>query len=317
MRRALVLLALSFGQSATPVPAEVRVGVFGLFHPTELVVSPAGGVVSLKGDRNSCVLRGGEGARVSLDGGSVRVACATVVFSTGSLRVTGPTGESADLQLSVPGRITRRYRGELDVTLDGVLVPVVSIALETAVASVVAAEQIVSSTPPEGLKAQAVAARSFFIAARGRHRGFDFCDTTHCQFLREPPAPDHPAAQAARETSGLVLAFRGVSIPAFYSANCGGRTRTLADAGLDDADGYPFFSVECLGRHAAGDRNGHGLGLCQQGASLAAQRGASFADILQHYYPGTTLEVLRSSGRTYRPKALTRSPRETNGVHGQ
>ena len=223
----------------------------------------------------------------------MRVACAAAVFSTRAVRVTGPTGQAADLQLSVPGRITRRFHGRLDVILDGSeLVPVVSMDLETAVASVVAAEQI-GSTPPEALKAQAVAARSFFIAARRRHHGFDFCDTTHCQFLREPPAADHPAARAARETAGLVLAFRGAPIPAFYSASCGGRTRTLAEAGLDAADGYPYFSVECgAARHAAGDRNGHGIGMCQRGAaSLAAEHGASFAEILKHYYPGTTLEV--------------------------
>jgi hypothetical protein len=141
------------------------------------------------------------------DVGSVRVACAVAVFSTESIHVTGPTGQSADLQLSVPGRITRRFHGRLDAIVDGdELVPAVSMDLETAVASVVAAEQIVS-TPPEALKAQAVAARSFLIAARRRHRGFDACDTTHCQFLREPPAADHPAARAARETAGLLLAF--------------------------------------------------------------------------------------------------------------
>jgi hypothetical protein len=317
-RRAVVLLALSLGPQAAPVPAEVRVGVFGLFHPQELVVSAAGGVVSLAGDQHSCVLRAGEEARVEAppaaasersessrrewgwgptsknirQGGSVRVACAAAVFSTRAVRITGPTGQSADLQLSVPGRITRRFHGRLDVILDGSeLVPVVSMDLETAVASVVAAEQI-GSTPPEALKAQAVAARSFFIAARRRHGGFGFCDTTHCQFLREPPAADHPAARAARETAGLVLTFRGAPFPAFYSASCGGRTRTLADAGLEDADGYPYFSVECGRHHAAGDRNGHGIGMCQKGAaSLAAERGASFAEILQHYYPVTTLEV--------------------------
>jgi len=295
MRWALVLLALSL-HSAVPASnesrAEVRVGVFGLFRPGALVVSAAGGLISLRGDRNSCVLRGGEQARLDRDVGSVRVACAAAVFSTESIHVTGPTGQSADLQLSVPGRITRRFHGRLDVIVDGdELVPVVSMDLETAVASVVAAEQI-ASTPPEALKAQAVVARSFLIAARRRHRGFDACDTTHCQFLREPPAADHPAARAARETAGLLLAFRGAPLEAFYSASCGGRTRTLADAGLDAADGYPYFSVECVHRHAAGGRNGHGIGLCQEGAaSLAAERGASFADILQHYYPGTTLET--------------------------
>ena len=238
------------------------------------------------------MLRGREEARIDLDAGSLRVACAAVVFTTRSVHVTGPAGQSADLQLSVPGRITRRFHGRLDVIRDGdELVPVVSMDLETAVASVVAAEQI-ASAPAEALKAQAVAARSFLIASRGRHRAdFDFCDTTHCQFLREPPAASHPAARAARDTAGLVLAFRGAAIPAFYSASCGGHTRTLADAGLEAADGYPYFSVACVHRHAGGDANGHGIGLCQEGAAVLAERGASFAEILQHYYPATTLEV--------------------------
>ena len=65
--------------------------------------------------------------------------------------------------------------------------------------------------------------------------------------------------------------------------------------GLQAADGYPYFSVDCaycVRRHAAGDRNGHGVGLCQEGAAgMAGERGASFADILQHYFPGTTLEM--------------------------
>jgi len=258
-------------------------------------VSSGGGVISLRSDHDSCVLRDREQARVDLDDISLRMTCAGAVFSAAAIHVTGPQGQAADLELSVPGRMTRRFHGRLDVIAAGdELAPVVSMDLETAVASVVAAEQI-ASAPPEALKAQAVAARSFFAAAGRRHRSFDFCDTTHCQFLREPPAADHPAARAARETAGLVLAFRGAPIPAFYSASCGGRTRTLADAGLRGAGGYPYFSVECaycVRQHAAGDRNGHGVGLCQEGAAgMAAEHGASFAEILQHYYPGTTLEI--------------------------
>jgi peptidoglycan hydrolase-like amidase len=276
-------------------PAEVRVGVFGLFHPRTLVVSSAGGAISVRSDHDSCVLRGHEHAQVDLDGGLVRMVCAGAVFSTGAIQVTGQAGQGADLELSVPGKMTRRFRGRLDVVAaGGELAPVVSMDLETAVASVVAAEQI-ASAPSEALKAQAVAARSFFTAAGRRHHSFEFCDTTHCQFLREPPAAEHPAARAARETAGLVLAFRGAPISAFYSASCGGRTRTLADAGLRAAGGYPYFSVECaycVRQHTAGDRNGHGVGLCQEGAAgMAAEHGASFADILQHYYPGTTLEI--------------------------
>jgi hypothetical protein len=298
MRRVLVLLALSLGRLDGAVPAEVRVGVFGLFRPVTLVVSAPDGQVSLvnlRGDGNSCVLRAGEHARLEVGGGLVRVACAATAFRTGSIHLTGPTGGSADFELSVPGKIARRFRGRLDVSVDtNVLVPVVSMDVETAVASVVAAEQI-AATPLEALKAQAVAARSFFVAARGRHHGFEFCDTTHCQFLREPPAVGHPAFRAARETAGLVLAFRGAPIAAFYSASCGGRTRTAVEAGLQDAAGYPYFSVECascMRRHPAGERNGHGVGLCQEGAAqMASERHASFAEILQHYYPGTTLTM--------------------------
>ena len=294
MRRAFVLLAVSLGGAPAPMPADVRVGVFGLFHPGALAVSAAEDAISLRSERDGCVLRGGDQARVNLDGGSVRVTCAAAAFSARSVRVTGPSGGPADLEVGVPGKIGRRFHGRLDLTSTGrELVPVVSMDLETAVASVVAAEQI-ASTPLEALKAQAVAARSFFAAARGRHHGFDFCDTTHCQFLREAPAADHPAARATRETASLVLAFRGAPMAAFYSASCGGRTRTLADAGLEAADGYPYFSVACAycARRYGGDRTGHGVGLCQQGAAaLAAERGASFTDILQHYYPGTTLEM--------------------------
>jgi hypothetical protein len=294
MRRAIILLALCVTPSSASTPADVRVGVFGLFHPTVLVVSAAGGVVGVRGDRQSCVLRGREEARLAWNARAIDVSCASGAFTTSTIRVTGSESSAADLELRVPGRIARRFHGVLDVsTAQGELVPVMSMPLEIAVASVVAAEQNVS-VPIEALKAQAVAARSFFIAAGRRHRGFEFCDTTHCQFLREPPAGDQPATRAARETAGLVLSFRGAPVAAFYSASCGGSTRTLAEAGLQTEEGgYPYFRVACAsvaGRHTAGDRRGHGVGLCQEGAAaMAAEQDAPFAEILQHYYPGTAL----------------------------
>jgi peptidoglycan hydrolase-like amidase len=296
-RRLVMVLAVSLGQAAAPAPADVRVGVFGLFHPQVLMLSAAAGGVSLRGERDGCVLRDFEEARIALADDGLRVTCAGGTFSTRAVRATGPTGSAAVVELRVPGRISRRYYGRLEVTVaNGELVPVIAMDLETAVASVIGAEQV-GSTPLEALKAQAVAARSFVVASGHRHRGFDLCDTTHCQFLREPPNEDQPASHAARETAGLVLAYRGSPIAAFYSASCGGRTRTLAEAGLNPGDGYPYFSVECVSgtqRYAEGERRGHGIGLCQEGAArMAASAGASFEEILRHYYPGTTLQALR------------------------
>jgi stage II sporulation protein D len=38
-----------------------------------------------------------------------------------------------------------------------------------------------------------------------------------------------------------------------------------------------------------GRGSGHGLGLCQQGASAMAREGASFREILAHYFPNTSV----------------------------
>jgi len=97
-----------------------------------------------------------------------------------SIRENGPV----DFLLSVPGKITRHYRGRLEIKQAfGILIPIVSMDIETAVASVVAAEGM-PGAQMEALKAQAVAGRSYFTDGKGRHNDFDFCDTTHCQFLR-------------------------------------------------------------------------------------------------------------------------------------
>ncbi len=93
---------------------------------------------------------------------------------TVSSRENGPV----DFLLSVPGKITRHYRGHLEIEqASGILIPIVSMDIETAVASVVAAESM-PGAPMEALKAQAVAARSYFAAGKGRHYDIDFCYTT-------------------------------------------------------------------------------------------------------------------------------------------
>jgi len=46
------------------------------------------------------------------------------------------------------------------------------------------------------------------------------------------PQRNSAASRAAAETRGQVLTYEGRAIAALYSADCGGHTRTLADAGL-------------------------------------------------------------------------------------
>ena len=253
--------------------AEVRVGVFTLFRPSVLTVAAPPGT-PLKVISGGSTFTLSAGSRMELRGPS---------------RVTGIDGGAADFVLTVPGRIERHFRGVLaaEDSGDG-LVAVVTMDRETAIASVVAAESR-PGAQTEALKAQAVVARSFYAAAGDRHRAFSFCDTTHCQFLREPPAAGSRFEKAARDTAGLVLRYRGALVEALYSGSCGGRTKTLIEAGLSPG-GYPYVAVACSWCARRPKPRGHGVGLCQDGAAHLAATGASFREILGHYFPGAVVE---------------------------
>ncbi len=250
----LVLLALALLLPLTPANTRpstdtVRIGVFSLFHPAELQLQPVPGdaLTIIAGDE-TLTLEGSEHAQMRAAGQLIELRARGRTLHVTAVRASSRSGE---FEVAVPGKIERRFRGALEVTLaNHALQPVVIMDLETAVASVVTAESP-PDAPLESLKAQAVAARSFLVAAGPRHSGFDFCDTTHCQFLREAPAVNSLAAQAGAATRGLVLTHSGRVVPAYYSASCGGRTRTLAELGLPPAN-YPYYSVECsyCRRHA-------------------------------------------------------------------
>jgi len=252
----------------------VAICVFSLFHPVELEVQPA---------RSGIVVVEQNGRQQILEGSGV-------LRLRGPASASGRSGEETEFILSIPGKIRREFHGRLEVReQDGHLLAIVKMDRENAVASIVAAESP-PGAPLEARKAQAVVARSFLTAARNRHNGFDFCDTTHCQFLREAPLPGSPSAKAAEETRGLVVAYQGRAIAALYSANCGGRTRTLEDAGWN-AEAYPYFAVDCPVRGAVA---GHRIGMCQEGAAEMARKGRTFREILAAYFPATTLETLGS-----------------------
>lgn len=137
--------------------------------------------------------RGGDAAQI-----------ASKVFQ--SLRASGPSGL----------RVRVYKRG------------VVTIPIEAYVEGVLAGE---SSTfqSMEALQAMAVAARTFGIYGRGRHKaeGFDVCDTTHCQDLRPDVKPGARIHKAVAATEGELLWHQGRPIAAFYHRHCGGTTEDV------------------------------------------------------------------------------------------
>ena len=237
---AVLLLTLPLAKASQTV----RVGVFGLFHPAELAVRAApGSTLIIEADSPGFTVADAGTVRFRLSGSEIECDVAGTTVNAKKVLVRA-SGSRSSFRLSVPGRIDRLYRGELEVLPSNrALRAIVVMDVETAVASAVAAESRPSASL-EALKAQAVASRSFLLANRKRHQGFDLCDTTHCQFLRQPPPADSPAAEAAQTTRGLVLRYRNSIVPAMFFAGCGGKTFALRDVGMEPGN-YPFRSVDC------------------------------------------------------------------------
>lgn len=134
--------------------------------------------------------------------------------------------------------------------------------------------------PIEALKAQAVAAKSYALACRQVYTD------TRSQVFGSLRYED--TNKAVDEVQDIYLTFNDEVIAAFFFAHCNGSTRSPSAAGWNPAADRPYLmGVECpCGRDVY---YGHGIGMCQRGAQAMALDGKTFEEILQHYYPGTTL----------------------------
>jgi stage II sporulation protein D len=154
-------------------------------------------------------------AEVALEGDALRLDGRALEAPAISLRADGPVAFGS---LSLRGEVeVRRGAAGLDV--------ICSLPLEDYVAAVVEAE-MPPGFPPEALKAQAVAARSFAVArkleALAEGRGWHLSATVLDQVYR---AGRDPRARAAAEaTAGEVLAHEHEPALAFFHSACGGRT---------------------------------------------------------------------------------------------
>ncbi|HEY3376684.1 MAG TPA: SpoIID/LytB domain-containing protein, partial [Armatimonadota bacterium] len=130
------------------------------------------------------------------------------------------------------GKPDRPYRGDFEISLrnDGLTV-VNSVNLEDYLCGVVSSE-MGAGYPPEALKAQAVAARTYAVKHLGRcaAQGFDLDDTPRCQVYGGYLSEDPRTTKAVNDTAGQVLTYDGQLIDAVYSSTCGGFTESAEDA---------------------------------------------------------------------------------------
>jgi hypothetical protein len=147
---------------------------------------------------------------------------------------------------------------------------------------------VLPNWPLEALKAQAVAARSYATTTyKHSAEGADVCTTTHCQVWRSTHYDS--TDRAVDETHGVAARYGGNIVQAFFFGHDDGHTRNSEDVW----GGYlPYCrAVECPCGFTT--MWGHGVGMCQEGARALARQGASFQEILKHYYTG--VEVATSS----------------------
>lgn len=151
---------------------------------------------------------------------------------------------------------------------------------------------------PEYLKTMAIVARSYayyHLNNGGRHKGEPFHlknsrngngdDQVYQGYLAAVRVPQ--IAEAAKQTKGQVVMYNGKPVITPYSAVAGGRTLSPQEAGWNY--NWPWVKSVPDPDTAGLRRLGHGVGLSGLGAKKRAERGATAVQILQYYFPGTSL----------------------------
>lgn len=215
------LLLASFSAAQQP---DVRVHLLSRYRLSEVRVEPAKGATVVVTENSAPQSLSGE-VLVRAQGSAVEMSGTTV----SKLTLNG------DFQIVSDSAPSQHVLGTLEISArDDTLLLIAAIPGEQYVADVVEGETA-GDMPPEALKAMAVAIRSYTSRFRERHKdeGFDFCDTTHCQYLRLDPRPTVIAA--AKQTAGELLWDRGTPLAAYYHKDCGGRTEAAAVVWPDQA----------------------------------------------------------------------------------
>lgn len=172
--------------------------------------------------------------RAEPDGMKGRGSGESFAIGEGTIRVSPDAGS-----FLVFGDVA--YRGEIELFSSGPgsLAVVNVVDLESYLRGVVPKE--IGPRPEseiEAVKAQAVAARTYAVAASGRRaRGdFDVYATVEDQVYAGVDGENTVCDRAILQTAGIFLSYRGEPVNAYFHANCGGRTEAREEVwGFDRA----------------------------------------------------------------------------------
>lgn len=172
-----------------------------------------------------------------VNGSAVRLECGGEPLGDAGKWLIKPNREAGDRGITIRGvRAGRGFHwatgidpvlpGELELrVVDGHLFVVNELPIETYLVGVITAEMS-GACPIELLKAQAIAARSWMLAAAERKHAdlkIDYCNDDCCQRFQGIGAATESARIAVEQTKGQVLLHSGGAVvDANYSKCCGG-----------------------------------------------------------------------------------------------
>lgn len=204
---------------AAPSVNPIRVGLGWGQNSAEL--SAAGGLAVIAGGTILTEAGPGQPVAAQVVDGKIQV---------GALDPVAAPVRFVPREPAAPNYVTykgRAYRGEVELVLGrtGRLSVVNVINLEEYLLGVVPNEMS-PSWPTEALKAQAVAARTYAEANRGKQQadGFDLRNNTDDQAYGGVLAEKASTTSAVQETSGQVITFQGRLVATYYHSSSGGHT---------------------------------------------------------------------------------------------
>jgi len=222
-----VVTVVGAEEAPTTAPPPLRVGIA---QRAEEVAVGSAADYSVRWGSEEVTIAGGAAVTFAA-GGRRRIG---IAFPDGTRRAAldsavSVTPTTAPLEYMPPeaGGAHRAYHGTFEIVIDAAhqlsLVDVVGV--EDYLLGVVGREMS-PTYPAEALKAQAVAARTYALRGRDRHRadGFDVCGTEHCQVYGGMAAEKPTTTDAVTATAGEVVWYGDGPALTLFSSTCGGIT---------------------------------------------------------------------------------------------
>ena len=168
---------------------------------------------------------------VALSAGKLTMTAGTKTLASGS-SITfnrNSTGSGCGVRFTSPS-LANLYCGDLIFSVNGSgIQTVLRIYIETYLYGVVPYEMS-NSYPLEALKAQAIAARTFALRAKGSSGSYDVNDNANSQVFRGYSAAYSNAINAVDATRGICLMSGGSYAQCVYTASNGGQTESSKNA---------------------------------------------------------------------------------------